>query len=275
MKNESIFGEIIIDTIEDFNDYIRKNFLHSLNKSELEHPIELGLINLNPEEPYSFFRGQAKESYELKSGLERNIDNNGIKNITSARFLAIQIYYLEKCKKLFRGKFSEQSLLLSNEFDDEIWAIGQHFGLKTPLLDWSRSFWVALFFAFNEYEPDEKYRFVYHLNTFMNSDIKIIETKIDIGGRINAQKGVFTKYLYSQLLEINERHNNYRKKFPHANPNYLLTRIKINSILRPNIMEFLSSININNSVLFPDITGAIRDCNLALHNIIQLETLPD
>ncbi|MFZ7270354.1 FRG domain-containing protein [Avibacterium avium] len=309
MNNENFFDEITINTLDEFNEYIKENFSLTLKENDIEPPSELELVYIRNQDSTSFFRGHSKESYELKSTLEREIDKYGVGNISPEEYLHIQKNYLEKCKTLLRGKFSEQSLLLNKEFDDEIWAIGQHFGLKTPLLDWSYSFWIALFFAFREQNTDTKninkeeclcnqihnkvcynlfknqisnkdkeeitYRVVYHLHTFMNFDVQIIEPKIDFGGRINAQKGVFTKYLCSELLEINKKHNTHREKNSHIKIQGLLTKIRINSSLRPKILEFLDSININNSVLFPDITGAIEDCHLALHNILQLETLPD
>jgi hypothetical protein len=54
--------------------------------------------------------------------------------------------HLKKFKVFVRGRFP--NLNDYHHDDNEIWAIGQHYGLKTPLLDWSVSPYVALFFAF-------------------------------------------------------------------------------------------------------------------------------
>lgn len=79
------------------------------------------------------YRGQANEKWELKANLFRN-RIGCIIDLSS---------HLEKFEKHLIGRKNIDGLS-----ENEIWAIGQHYGLHTPLLDWSISIAVAIFFAF-------------------------------------------------------------------------------------------------------------------------------
>ncbi|UXN35459.1 FRG domain-containing protein [Avibacterium paragallinarum] len=276
MKEEIFFTEKEINTLYDLKDYI-KDIYCLLEKSPTDIPSDINIIDINNKIADSFFRGHSKESYELKSTLEREINAQNIINLTKEKYDEIQKSYLLKCKQLLRGKIPEQGLLLTDNFDDEIWAIGQHFGLKTPLLDWTYSFNIALFFAFKEpnkssTNSDSEYRVIYHLRMpIIDTDrIKIFEPKFDVGGRINAQQGVFTKYLYSEFKNIIQ---DIYKSIPEHLDKNTLTKIKIKSSLRNKVISYLNEMNINNSTLFPDIAGAIMDCHLHLDNILEEEHL--
>ena len=52
--------------------------------------------------------------------------------------------------------------------DVDIWALGQHYGIKTPFLDWTLSPYIAVYFAFNEgidtNDQNDCFRYVYVLN---------------------------------------------------------------------------------------------------------------
>jgi hypothetical protein len=85
------------------------------------------------------FRGQYCPQWELRTSLQRSLHKNQMNFGTK---------HLERFKTYARGLLRYDQFMYSNE--DELWAIGQHYGLKTPLLDWTASPFVALYFAFEE-----------------------------------------------------------------------------------------------------------------------------
>ncbi|MGX9912406.1 FRG domain-containing protein, partial [Enterobacter hormaechei subsp. hoffmannii] len=106
------------------------------------------------------FRGQRCSSWTLETSLDRHLKR--IKpeeiNLDSTYDFVLQNFALS-----LRGRSDIDKDHISNI--DELWALGQHYGLATPLLDWTRSLFVALYFAFEDYNiSDSGYRSVWALN---------------------------------------------------------------------------------------------------------------
>lgn len=196
----------------------------------------------------------------------RKNNHSARQSIVSREFFDVVVNkYLEKSRWAFRGRVAEQYILADDGFVNEFWAVGQHYQLKTPLLDWTKSLLVALFFAFSEVKVClmDKYRVIYILDilrTFTNT--KIIESRVDIGGRMNAQRGVFTDLLLTEFLEENKRIAEIGSAYP------FLTRVRISTELRIQIMRYLEGVNIRVSTLFPDIDGAVKESHSILNKII-------
>lgn len=272
-----------IETWREFKEFINNGQFFKTRKTDIPHtlniisnPIDLGT---------QFYRGVEESEYRLSSTLERYIieyyrprhinKKDWNYNVTRKKFDCIAKKLLADCKQKFKGKIPEQSILLNNEPDNylenEIWSYGQHFGLSTPYLDWTKSFFVALYFAFEKHKINSQYRAIYCLNIYNISDlVKIIQSKVDIGGRLMAQKGVFTNLLCSEIEELNQQVKDSGRFLFDSEP---LTKILINNDLRVDIMEYLLSMNIDSSTIYPDFQGAIKSCHLELNNILEYESL--
>ncbi|CAI1905683.1 FRG domain [Serratia entomophila] len=93
------------------------------------------------------FRGQRNGSWALTPSISRLSKTGTYSNEIAEK-------QLENFKFSIRGR---TKIPVSQLQPDDVWAIGQHYGLWTPLLDWSHSPFVAMFFALNEPDPkDEK-----------------------------------------------------------------------------------------------------------------------
>lgn len=251
------------------------------------------------------FRGQKDSAWKLKSSLERQFNDYGVDFSDGELFEGMCCSVLNEYKTAFRGRISEQYMLTSDDYNDELWAFAQHYDIKSPLLDWTRSFFVALYFAFQEgygKNDDDRYRAVFciYQNIAAFSDLNIVSPRIVNGGRINAQQGLFTKGFSKDYDIINEKYqqkiDEMASKVPKLNiddktmsrilsnfrrysspeceySNFFslpISKILINNKLRVDILNFLRSININGLSIFPDIKGLALECDVILENIAYI-----
>ncbi|POY44778.1 hypothetical protein C3007_03415 [Avibacterium gallinarum] len=205
------------------------------------------------------FRGQRDCHWKPISSLEREITSD---------FDTIKNKHLENFRRFARGKINEQFLLQKTEeteYINEIWAVGQHMGLKTPLLDWSKSFFISLFFAFKERNNNSPYRAVFCLNSDildrgLNYVSEIFEPISDPYGRLTAQQGLFltNKAIIYIRDKLNRNINN--KNSREANIK-IARKYFINNKLRDEIIDYLDFIGIKIDTIYPDIQGVIEKVN--------------
>lgn len=214
------------------------------------------------------FRGQRCSDWKLQTTLDRTlarIETVGIELQSTYDFL------LKEFVKSIRGRSSISKDIYSNT--DEIWALGQHYGLATPLLDWTHSIYVALFFAFEDPTPSSTgYRTVWALNSShhmkdvigkYNSDkedfqkFNFVDPISDENPRLLTQSGLFTKQPLSFDLK------SWVTEFLNDDAPYFI-KINIPDGERLKILKNLRLMNIHPLTLFPEIEGAAKYCNQTL-----------
>jgi hypothetical protein len=100
-------------------------------------------INDNDNLKGYIFRGHERASWQLTSTLYRQFKKHGIHSAPDPEQLNKQLRWF---RLSIRGRIQLHEREASS--DNEVWAIGQHHGLATLLLDWTTSPLVAAFFAF-------------------------------------------------------------------------------------------------------------------------------
>jgi len=163
---------------------------------------------------------------------------------------------------------------------NHIWALGQHYGLATPLLDWCYSPFIAAFFAFekeNNKEEDNKHRVIFGLKvkevantiSLQKDGLEYFDPMSSEHPRLINQRGLFTiekngKDIETLLSDTYEAAHMNENNWEHDSP--WLIKIKIKDIpdARRYFLHGLTAMNINHMSLFPEIQGAAKFCNLGI-----------
>lgn len=217
--------------------------------------------------PGYIFRGHACSTWRLEPTLDRIIDNP----ISTRRQ-----EHLERFKYETRGRRGVNPPTMEDEND--WWALGQHHGLATPLLDWTESPFVALYFAVSgaiKLESKQLSIFVCSQHSIddrnkllMENDnialvngqkplVKIVRPLSDENSRLVNQRGLFTRGPNNIDLE-----KWFRQHQTKSSDSYMeLIRLNIPNQNLEDCLTYLNRMNISHSTLFPDLHGASEHCN--------------
>lgn len=214
------------------------------------------------------WRGQRDASWGLQTGFDRAMQ---FKKKSTYELHARK--HLSNFKMASRGRRGPSPAKIEDEND--WWALAQHYGLATPLLDWTASPFVALYFAFEkEQAPSSEKRAIWAIGAVeaKNGEIKkshsgsaaapllkFLRPLQDDNSRLVSQSGLFTKAPYGETVESWVKQNfEGEKSIMH------LMKITMPNRDRPDCLKILNKMNINHTSLFPDLYGSSIHCNKQL-----------
>ena len=232
-----------------FDDYIRQKML------DFRHYI---------------WRGQADANWKLEPLLDRILRKQGKLDDPT-----IRNEHLQRFKFSSRGRrgTNPPPMALENDW----WALGQHYGLATPLLDWTSSPYVAAYFAFaGEDNSGADRRAVFGLSARSLEAkcreitkawtrperppiVEFVRPLSDENSRLVSQGGLFTRS--PDGVDIQTW---VTEQWPTNDGYFRLLKLTVPNRDRSLALRSLNRMNINHLSLFPDLYGASKFTNLDL-----------
>jgi hypothetical protein len=226
------------------------------------------------------YRGHAKSDWRLWSPLDRRLVNwvrgpEGEFEYWSARKVYGLGWYDKLCSQILEH-FKQACRGIPGADhgtnDDEYWALGRHFGLLTPLLDWTLSPYVAAFFAFVErlqYMEHGNHGYILKGNEGsvriwaitmwdqieIPGEFEIVRASPRAAARQRAQSGLFTRLRSEEYLEL-------APYFVSRNLADHLVAYDIPIDAASHAMRDLQLMNITPATLYPDLYGAAWQANI-------------
>ena len=203
------------------------------------------------------FRGMGNADWNLSSSFDRQFSTLGRDQ---------RLLLWEQLIQEWRRSCEETGVPDSVVRDDQkLWALGQHYGLPTRLLDWTTSPYVAAFFAFQDWimQLPQEFSHVAIWALHLDSPVWSKEMGVEIvtppaleNIRLKNQSGKFTlsRTPFATLEEYVQRSS--------AAP--ALTKVILPAVEALPALPDLDSMGINSYHLFSDLTGLAKMATMRL-----------